>query len=376
MKRALVNDWYYVNGGAEKVVKAINSIWNDFDHFATIDFLDDDSRKFILNGKKATTTFIQKLPGAKNNHRKYLQLFPLAVEQLNLSEYDIIISSSSSVAKGVLTNHNQLHICYCHSPARYAWDLYQFYLYRAKLQRGIKALYAKWVLHKFRIWDVLNSNRVDYFIANSEYIAQRIKKIYNRDSVVIYPPVDTSHYTLEEQKKDYYVTASRMVPYKKIDLIVEAFSKMPDKKLVVFGDGPDLKNIKRTAGSNIEFRGYATKEQLKAGFQHAKAFVHAADEDFGIAPIEAQACGTPVIAYGKGGLLETVIPNVTGVFFKEQTAESIRQAVEKFEGIKFNYAEIRKHAEKFSTEKFTQKFKEFVEEKYSIHMNQRGSITE
>lgn len=376
MKRALVNDWYYVNGGAEKVVKAINSIWNDFDHFATIDFLDDESRQFILNGKKVTTTFIQKLPGAKKNHRKYLQLFPLAIEQLDLSEYDVIISSSSSVAKGVLTNHNQLHICYCHSPARYAWDLYHFYLNEANLTKGIKAFYAKWVLHKFRIWDVLNSNRVDYFIANSNYVAQRIKKIYRRDSVVIYPPVDTELYTLEEEKKDYYVTASRMVPYKKIDLIIEAFNEMPNKKLIVFGDGPDLKNIKKIAGNNIEFKGYATKEQLKAGFQQAKAFVHAADEDFGIVPIEAQACGTPVIAYGKGGLLETVIPNVTGVFFKEQTVESLKQAINEFDGIKFNYVTIRRHAEKFSTQEFTRKLKAFVEEKYSMHINSRGNITQ
>ena len=204
MKKALINDWYYVNGGAEKVIHSINNIWNDLDHFALIDFLNDEDRTFILNGKKAKVSFIQDLPTARKNHRKFLQLFPYAIEQFDLREYDLILSSSSSIAKSVLTNSNQLHICYCHSPIRYAWDLYHQYLKEENLLFGIKSIYVRYVLHKIRNWDILTSNRVDYFIANSNYIAKRIKKIYNRESTVIYPPVDTNFFTLEENKQDHF----------------------------------------------------------------------------------------------------------------------------------------------------------------------------
>lgn len=194
MKKALINDWYYVNGGAEKVIHSLNAIWNDFDHFSLIDFLNEEDRHFILNGKKAKTTFIQNLPTAKNNHRKFLQLFPSAIEQFDLSEYELILSSSSSIAKGVRTNKNQLHICYCHSPMRYAWDLQEQYLKDSGLDKGLKGMYAKYVLNKIRKWDVSNAANVTFFIANSNHVAKRIKNIYNRDSVVIYPPVDTTFF--------------------------------------------------------------------------------------------------------------------------------------------------------------------------------------
>ena len=364
MKKALINDWYNQNGGAEKVIHAINNVWDDFDHFALVDFLKDDERAFILNGKKAKTSFIQKLPFAKKDHRKFLQLFPYAIEQFDLREYDLILSSSSSIAKGVLTNNNQLHICYCHSPIRYAWDLYHQYLDEAKLNNGLKGIYAKYVLHKIRIWDALTPNRVDYFIANSKYIASRIKKIYNRDATVIYPPVNTDFFELEETKEDYYFTASRMVSYKKIHLIVEAFNQLPNKKLIVGGNGPDFEKIKKIAKSNIQLVGHSSANQLKQYMQKAKAFVFAAEEDFGIVPVEAQACGTPVIAFGKGGALETVINEKTGIFFKEQTVQSLLTAIQEFENIEFNYNEIRKHALTFSKERFEKEIKEFVEEKY------------
>ncbi|ABQ04069.1 glycosyltransferase [Flavobacterium johnsoniae] len=367
MKKALISDWYYVNGGAEKVIHSINSIWDDFDHFALIDFLNDEDRKFILNGKKAKTSFIQKLPTVKKNHRKFLQLFPIAVEQFDLRDYNLIISSSSAVAKGIKTNKNQLHICYCHSPMRYAWDLREQYLKDAGLNKGLKGLYAKSVLDKIQKWDLSNSDNVDFFIANSKHIAERIKKIYNRESTVIYPPVDVDFFSLEEIKEDYYFTASRLVPYKKTQLIVEAFNELPHLKLIVAGDGPELEKLQKTAKNNIEFVGYIENKKLRSLMQKAKAFVFAAEEDFGIIPVEAQACGTPVIALAKGGTLETVIENKTGIFFVEQSAEKIKEAVLNFETKNFDPQIIREHAVTFSKQRFEKEIKEFVGTKYKEH---------
>ena len=364
MKKALVHDWYYVNGGAEKVINSFNNIWSDFDHFALIDFLSDKDRKYILNGNNVHTSFIQKLPSAKKNHRKFLQLFPYAVEQFDLREYDLVLSSSASIAKGVLTNQNQLHICYCHSPMRYAWDLYHQYLKESKLNKGIKSIYAKYVLHNLRVWDIISTNRVDFFIANSQYIANRINKLYRREATVIYPPVDTDSFTLNEAKEDFYFTASRMVPYKKIELVVKAFNEMPERQLKVAGDGPEFKKIRKIANSNIEILGFVESEKLKEYLQKAKAFVFAAEEDFGILPVEAQACGTPVIAYERGGVSESVILNKTGTFFKKQTIEHIIDAVKRFELMKFDYQEIRDNALRFSKKRFEKEIKEFVERKY------------
>lgn len=367
MKKALVSDWYYVNGGAEKVIHSINAIWNDFDHFALIDFLNDEDRKFILNGKKVKTSFIQKLPTVKKNHRKFLQLFPIAIEQFDLSDYDLIISSSSAVAKGIKVKKEQLHICYCHSPMRYAWDLREQYLKDAGLTKGLKGLYAKSVLDKIQKWDLSNSENVDYFIANSKHIAQRIKKTYDKDSVVIYPPVDVDFFTLEEEKEEYYLTASRLVPYKKTQLIIEAFNEMPHLKLIVAGEGPELEKLQKIAKSNIEFVGFVENKKLRTLMQRAKAFVFAAEEDFGIIPVEAQACGTPLIALKKGGTLETVIENQTGIFFEEQSSKKIKEAVIEFETKKFDPKVIREHSLIFSKERFEKEIKEFVERKFKEH---------
>jgi len=368
LKKALINDWYYVNGGAEKVIHSLNSVWDDFDHFALIDFLNDDDRNFILNGKKAKTSFIQQLPTAKQNHRKFLQLFPLAIEQFDLSRYDLIISSSSSVAKGIRRNKKQLHICYCHSPMRYVWDLKEQYLQDAGLNKGLKGLYAKYVLNKIKKWDVANSKNVDFFIANSNYVAQRIKRIYNRESIVIYPPVDVDFFKLEEQKEDYYFTSSRLVSYKKVQLIVETFNELPHLKLIVGGDGPEFQKLKNIAKSNIEFVGFVNYEKLRKLMQKAKAFVFAAEEDFGIIPVEAQACGTPVIAFGKGGALETVLENQTGVFFEEQSIYKLKEAISAFEKLEFDPKKIREHATKFSKQRFENEIKTFVEKKFKEHI--------
>lgn len=364
MKKALVHDWYYVNGGAEKVVHSFNTIWNDLDHFGLVDFLNEKDRAFILNGKQVTTSFIQNLPTAKSNHRKFLQFFPYAVEQFNLESYDLVLSSSASIAKGALTNQNQLHICYCHSPMRYAWDLYHQYLKETNY-KGFKKFYAQYVLSKMRIWDVTSSNRVDHFIANSRYIKNRIKKVYNRDSDVIYPPVNVLNYTIQKEKDDYYFTASRMVPYKKMELIVRAFNNMPNKKLIVAGDGPEFNTIKKIAKSNIELKGFLNGEELKGYLQNAKAFVFAAEEDFGIIPVEAQSCGTPVIGFNKGGLQETVIDNKTGILFDHQTSDCIIDAVKHFETLKFDADTIRENALKFSKERFELEIETFVNQKYS-----------
>ena len=364
MKKALIHDWYYINGGAEKVIHSFNNIWNDLDLYALVDFLNDKDRRYILNGKSVNTSFIQRLPTAKSNHRKFLQLFPYAIEQFDLREYDLILSSSASIAKGVLTNHNQLHICYCHSPMRYAWDLYHQYLNESSFG-FFKRTYAKKVLHKVRMWDVINTNRVDVFVANSNYIKGRIKKIYNRDAKVIYPPVNVKNLVLEKNKEDYYFTASRMVPYKKMDLIVRAFNNMPDKQLIVAGDGPEYKKIKSIAKSNIKLLGFLEENKLKEYISRAQAFVFAAEEDFGIIPVEAQACGTPVIAYNKGGLRETVLDMETGILFNNQTEKSINDAVKKFETLKFDYDAIRKNSLRFSKERFEKEIKDFVTSEYS-----------
>lgn len=375
MKKALVHDWFSVYAGAEKCVESFTNIWDDFEVYSLIDFLNVNDRNIILKGKKAHTSFIQNMPNAKKQYRNYLPLFPYAIEQFDLTEYDVILSSSHAVAKGVLTHSNQLHISYVHTPVRYAWDLYHQYLEESGLNKGVKGALAKYFLHKIRIWDIATINRVDHYIANSYYIARRIKKIYGKEATVIYPPVDIEKFKLCEEKKDFYMTASRMVPYKKIDLIVEAFNKI-DRKLVVIGTGPDMDKIKQKAGENIEIMGYQSDEIMIKMMQEAKAFVFAAEEDFGITPVEAQACGTPVICLGHGGTLETVINMVTGVHFEKQSIESLLNAIEKFENNYeiFDAKNIRKNALRFSKERFERELKMFVDEKYSIFKAERNTF--
>lgn len=299
----IVGDWFVTYAGSEKVVAEFIDLFPDAKVYGVVDFLSEDDKKKFKN-KKITTTFIQKLPKAKKKYQQYLPLMPLAIEQLDLSSHDIILSSSHAVAKGVLTGPDQLHISYVHSPIRYAWDLQHQYLRESGLNRGIKGLFAKWILHKIRLWDTRTANGVDFFIANSKFISRRIKKVYGREADVIYPPVDVERFKLKREKQDFYLTASRLVPYKRIDLIVEAFSKMPEKKLVVIGDGPEMSKIRKIAGANIEILGFQPNDVMEEYMMDAKAFVFAAEEDFGITPVEAQACGTPVIAFGKGGYLK------------------------------------------------------------------------
>jgi len=362
VKVAIVHDWLTVYAGAEKVLEQLLKLYPHADIFTIVDFLPQKDRMF-LEGHKITTSFIQKLPFAKSKYRHYLPLMPLAIEQFDLSSYDLIISDSHAVAKGVITGPNQLHISYVHSPIRYAWDLQHQYLRESKLDHGIKAWMARYMLHKIRLWDIRTSNGVDHFIANSGFIAKRIWKVYRRESTVIYPPVDVEAFELYDKKEDFYLTASRMVPYKKIDLIVEAFSAMPDKKLIVIGDGPDFEKIRAKAGANIILMGYQPFEVLRDHMQRARAFVFAAEEDFGITPVEAQACGTPVIAFGKGGALETVADGVSGIFFDIQSVDSLCEAVERFETMVFDTGKVSINARKFSKERFLTELKSFIQEK-------------
>ena len=366
IKKALICDWLNVYAGAERCVESFTNIWADFEIYSLIDFLNDTDRYGILKNKHAHTSFIQNLPFAKSRYRDYLPLFPYAIENFNLSEYDLILSSSHAVAKGVLTHSDQLHISYVHTPIRYAWDLYFEYLKNSGLNSGLKGFFAKYFLHKIRIWDLISTNRVDYFIANSRYIASRIKKIYGRASDVIYPPVDTDKFEAKENKDEFYLTVSRLVPYKKVDVIVEAFSQI-NRKLVLIGDGPDMDKIKSKAKKNIEILGYQSNETIKHMMQNAKAFIFAAKEDFGIAPVEAQACGPPVICYGNGGVRETVIDNVSGVYFYEQSVESLLGALDKFEHNvdKFDPSFIRRNSLRFSRKRFEEEIKTYIEHKFN-----------
>jgi glycosyltransferase involved in cell wall biosynthesis len=366
LKVAIVHEWLATYAGSERVVEQMLKVFPDADLFSLVDFIDAESRGFLQN-KPVRTSFLQKLPWAEKKFRNYLPLMPLAIEQFDLSGYDLILSSSHAVAKGVLTGPGQIHISYIHTPIRYAWDMQHQYLRETGLDRGLKGNLVKLLLHYMRIWDCRTANGIDYMLANSKFIAQKIWKCYRREATVIYPPVDVAAFTLEDRKADYYFTASRMVPYKKIDLIVEAFSEMPGKKLVVIGDGSDFNKIKAKAGSNIELLGYQPFRVLKKYMQHAKAFVFAGVEDFGIIPVEAQACGTPVIAYGRGGVTETVLDPTseapTGVFFPEQSVAALKKTVAFFEKNQaaFSPEACRANAEKYAPERFREDLKSFVD---------------
>jgi glycosyltransferase involved in cell wall biosynthesis len=364
LKVAIVHDWLVVYGGAERVLAQMIDCFPDADVFSLVDFLEDRS---CLRGRPVTTSFIQKLPFAKRKYRGYLPLFPIAIEQFDLSGYDVILSSSYAVAKGVLNGPDQLHVSYVHSPVRYAWDLQHQYLQEAGLAHGLKSMLARGLLHYIRNWDARSANGVDVLAANSRFVARRIRKVYRREATVIYPPVDVEHLQVCTRKDNFYLTASRMVPYKRIDMIVDAFTRTPQRKLVVIGDGPEMKKIRELAGPNVTLLGYQPFSVLHDHLRRAKAFVFAAEEDFGISPVEAQACGTPVIAYGKGGALESVRgpqygAAATGLYFERQTPEALIAALERFEAMPnaFDPLRCRANAERFSSDHFRAAFSKLV----------------
>lgn len=369
MRVALIHEWFTALAGSEKVVEQLCSLYPTADLFAVYADANVIAKTDYLRERRLTTSFIQNLPRAARSFRSYLMLMPLAVEQFDLSSYDVVISSNHAVAKGVLTGPDQLHISYVHSPIRYAWDLQHQYLKESGLDRGMRGWIAKSMLHAMRIWDYRTAAGVDHFVANSRFIARRISKVYGRHADVIYPPVDVSRFSATHARDDFYLAASRMVPYKKMELIVSAFSQMPERRLVVVGDGPDLEKVKRAAGPNVEILGYQPFPVLRDLMQRARAFVFAAEEDFGITPVEAQAAGAPVIAFGKGGVLETVrgleSSAPTGVFFGEQTAQSLLGAVKIFEehGQHITPENCRKSALRFTAGRFRNDFSGFVQER-------------
>lgn len=373
MKVALVTDWLTSYAGSEKVEEAILGLFPEADVYTCV--YDREAFKGTrFEQHNVRQSFIARLPKAIKHYQKYLPLMPLAIEQLDMSGYDLVISSSHAVAKGVITGPDQLHICYCHSPIRYAWDFQHQYLVESGMGKGLKGLLVKYLLHRLRIWDVRTAPGVDHFIANSAYIARRIRKVYRRDADVIHPNVAVDDFSVVSEKDDFYLAASRLVPYKRIALIVEAFTKMPDKKLVVIGSGEQKEQIKKILTPNITFLGHQPFDVLKQHLEKAKAFIFAAEEDFGIIPIEAQACGTPVIAYGRGGALETVQDGRTGMLFGEQSIVGIINEVNRFEseGVSCTPEQIRQHAETFSSQRFDDEFARYVRERWHAFQQYRG----
>ena len=361
-KIALVHEWLYTYAGAEKVLEVMLATFPEADVFCLIDRMPERHRAG-LRGKKTHTTFLQKIPFVQHLYRWLLPLMPFAIEQFDLSSYDIVISNSHAVAKGVSTSARQLHICYCYTPMRYAWDLQQQYLQESGIARGFRSILARYFLHRLRIWDHSSAQHVDHFLACSHYISRRIHKAYRRSATVLYPNVDTESFVIGSgHRADFYMCASRMVPYKKMHLIVEAFARMPDKRLIVIGQGPQFKRIKKLATPNVTLLGYQPFSVLLHHLQRARAFIFVAEEDFGIAPLEAQACGTPVLAFDRGGTSETVIAGVTGLHFHEQTAEAIMDVIERFEVLerKFDPQTISANAQRFSAARFSREFRSFV----------------
>jgi glycosyltransferase involved in cell wall biosynthesis len=305
MQIACVHEWLTEWGGSEDVVRLMLECYPQARLHATIDFLSDKDRA-RLGEREIRTTFLQRAPGVRKKFWNYLPVTGLAVETHDVSDADVILSSSHAFAKGVLTTGQQLHVSYIHSPMRYAWDLHHQYLADYGLERGVKALLARYMFHRLRLWDRQTANNVDLFLANSRHVQHRIWRTYRRPSRVMYPPVRTGRYTLQAQKEDHYVTVSRLVNYKRIDIMLDAFSRMPSRKLIVIGDGPEMASLKAKCPPNVTMLGYQSDEVVRTHLQAARAFLFTAHEDFGISPVEAQACGTPVIAYGVGGSLETV----------------------------------------------------------------------
>lgn len=363
---AVVHDWLDQWRGGENVLAALLRIFPAAELFALVDFLPEHLRGRLL-GKHAHTTFLQRLPGARRYFRNLAPLFPRAIESIDLSAFDTIVSSSHAVAKGVRARRGQVHVCYCHTPMRYAWDLREQYLATTGLASGVRGALVRRQLDRLRDWDREASERVTAFVANSEHIRERIERCYGRAATVVYPPVDTEFFrpgteSTPPGSRRYFLTGSRWVPYKRVDLIVAGFRALPDRQLIVAGAGPESGRIRRAAGPNVQFVGEVSRERLRELLRNARAFVFAAEEDFGIMPVEAQACGTPVIAYGRGGVVETVVPmgqaNATGLLFDAQTAEAIAQAVAQFDRAHeaFTVAACRANAERFTAARFEREF--------------------
>lgn len=370
MRVALIHDHLAQDGGAEKVLKVLAELFPEAPIYTLL--YDRQSADKYFKGRRVDTSIIQKLPWGVKHYKWYMPFMPMAVEFFDLSGYDLVISDASAFAKGVITSTDTLHVCYCHTPTRYLWSDTHQYIQELRFNKYFKKIIS-YSLSRVRLWDRLAADRVDKFIANSNFIAKRIKKYYHRDSVVIYPPVQVDKFVISPEAKEYYLIGGRLAPYKRVDIVVEAFQELKDKKLKIFGDGVDFNRLKGLAkgAANIEFLGRvddAAKAKLYSG---CIAFLNPQEEDFGITAVEAMAAGRPVIAYKSGGALETVVDGQTGLFFEKQTAAAIVEAVKRSESLSFNSALIRQHAEKFSTARFKKEIKEFVESEYKRFKEER-----
>jgi glycosyltransferase involved in cell wall biosynthesis len=367
LRVAIVHYWFVGRAGGERVVEAIAEVFPQADLFALI--ADEGQLAPILQSRQLRTSFLQHFPGARRFHRHFLMLHPLALEQFDLSGYDLVVSSESGPAKGVVTSANTCHVCYCHSPMRYIWDMYP--RYRKEMNPIVGAIFSL-AAHYMRLWDFASAGRVDHFVANSRYVSSRISKLYRRESVVIYPPVDTFAGNLQDSTGEYYLAAGRMVDYKRFDLAVRACTQLR-RQLKVIGDGPELRRLRRMAGPTVEFLSAPGDHELRNYMTRCRALLFPGEEDFGIVPVEVQSCGRPVIAYGTGGVLETVRglfpgetlhPEATGVFFTEQTPSDLVDAILRFEALEpdFHREAIREHALKFDRSRFKTEFSAFITE--------------
>jgi glycosyltransferase involved in cell wall biosynthesis len=373
MRVALVHDYLNQYGGAERVLESLIEIFSSAPIYTLVYNAEAMKGKFF--DKEIRTSFLQKIPFARSHHRIFPILMPLAIEKFDLSGYDIVVSDSASFGKGVITKPETIHICYCHTPPRFAWDDSQKYIKEFSMPKLAK-IFIPFFMNYIRVWDKEAASRVDKFICNSNFVAQRIKKYYRQDAEIIYPPVDANFFNVKSSenppatnnKTSYFLIVGRLLAYKKFDIAIEAFNKL-ELSLKIVGDGPEKKKLKNIARKNIEFLGELREEDLRKYYQECQALVFPQEEDFGIVALEAMACGKPVIAYQGGGALESVKKGETGMFFNEQTPESLIKAVKEFRPEKFNSQIIRAHALKFDKEIFKKKIKEFIEKTYYEHRN-------
>ena len=364
MKVAIVHDFFCNLGGSDQVAAVLHQLYPDAPVY-TLLVSDRNRQEALLQGMDIRASFIQRLPLARRRHEVYLPLFPLAVESFDLTGYDLLLSSSHACAKGVIPAPEALHICYCYTPARYAWDLSYLYARHApRLMRWYIAL----VMHRFRVWDLSAASRVDHFVADSCFVARRIERYYRRTSTVIYPPVDTAFFTPGGQDGGYYLVVSRLTAYKQIDLAVEAFNRL-GKPLWIVGDGPERRRLQAMAGPSIRFLGALPREGVRDAMRGCQALIYPGKEDFGITPVEVQATGRPVIAFGQGGALESVLDAVTGVFFEEQTVEALCKAVDRAARLSFDREVIRRNAARFGREVFCREMTAFVRDKWDEHLD-------
>lgn len=361
MRVALVHDYLNQYGGAERVLESFTEIFPS----APIYTLVYDPAKIssgAFSDKKIKTSFLQKIPLAKSHHRIFPLLMPLAIEKFDLSKFDLVLSDSASFAKGIITRPETLHICYCHTPPRYAWDDSHKYIKEFALP-SIAKIFVPFFMNYIRLWDREASFRVDKFICNSQFVAKRIKKYYNREAKIIYPPVDTKKFSPGSRISNYFLMVGRLLAYKCFDIAIKAFNKL-GVPLKIIGDGPERKRLEKIAEPNIEFLGELCGQELNKCYQNSQALIFPQEEDFGLVPVEAMACGRPVIAYRGGGALESVKEGETGIFFDEQTPEALIRAIKNFRADKFNPQKIRQQALKFDKEIFKKKIKDFIERSY------------